>query len=116
MQIQINNSAAPLTPVLASAIEADLHRALDRFDSHLTRIEVHLSDENGDKSGPKDKRCLIEARPKGLQSVIVTNESSEIMAAVSGAAGKMHRLLDTTFDRLYNNKRKGEAIAQDAIA
>lgn len=28
----------------------------------ITRIEVHFGDENGEKFGKNDKRCLLEAR------------------------------------------------------
>jgi len=35
---------------------------LDRFSSHITRIEVHLADENAQKKGKNDHRCVIEAR------------------------------------------------------
>jgi len=62
MQIQINSDKnIVMDTKLSGLIEADLHRVLDRFESHLTRVEVHLSDENSDKSGLRDKRCLLEA-------------------------------------------------------
>lgn len=31
---------------------------LKRYDAHITSIEVHVSDENGNKGGAKDIRCL----------------------------------------------------------
>jgi hypothetical protein len=33
---------------------------LNRFQSHITRIEVHLSDENGKKEGYNDIQCILE--------------------------------------------------------
>jgi hypothetical protein len=36
---------------------------------------VHLADENSDKFGINDKRCLIEARPVNMQPVAVTNHA-----------------------------------------
>jgi hypothetical protein len=108
MQIQINSDKnITMHAKLSRLIEADLHHVLGRFDSHLTRVEVHLTDENGDKSGAQDKRCLLEARPKDHPSLTVTNESADIATAVSGAAGKMQRLLETTYGRIID-KRKGE--------
>ena len=109
MQIQINSTNnIPMHAKLSGLIEADLHRVLGRFEDQLTRIEVHLSDENGDKSGPKgspDKRCILEARPRHYPAVTVTNDSSDVQTAVSGAAGKMQRLLETTFGRLHDKHR-----------
>jgi ribosome-associated translation inhibitor RaiA len=101
MQIQINSdNHISMHAPLSTSIEAELHRVLHRFKDQLTRIEVHLSDENGDKSGAQDKRCLLEARPRHYQSLTVTNDSPDIQTSVSGAAGKMLRLLETTFGRL----------------
>jgi hypothetical protein len=108
MQIVINSDKNILMHAkLSGLIEANLHRTLDRFDAHLTRIEVHLTDENGEKSGTRDKRCILEARPKNRPSLTVTNDAADVQIAVSGAAGKMLRLLETTFGRLAD-KHRGE--------
>jgi len=105
MQILINSDKnITMHAALSTSIEAELHRLLDRFDSQLTRIEVFLTDENAAKSGPRDKRCVIEARPKNYQSLSVTDESSEVETAVSGAAKKMQRLLETTFGRISDKR------------
>jgi ribosome-associated translation inhibitor RaiA len=111
MQIQINtDNHIPMHAALSTSIEAELHRVLDRFEGHLTRIEVHLSDENGEKSGAQDKRCLLEVRPKKYPSLTVTDDSAEIHTAVSGAANKMQRLLETTFGRLADKRYPAPAI------
>ena len=106
MQIQINSdNNIPMHARLSGLIQADLHRILGRFEDQLTRIEVHLSDENGEKSGSQDKRCALEARPRHYPALTVTNESEDVQIAVSGAAGKMQRLLETTFGRLHDKHR-----------
>jgi ribosome-associated translation inhibitor RaiA len=106
MQIGINSDRnIQMHARLAGLIEANLHRTLDRFNSRLTRIEVHLTDENGDKSRGNDKRCVLEARTKRRPSVTVTNDSTDIQTAVSGAAGKMERLLEATFGRIEDKHR-----------
>ena len=108
MQIGINSDKnITMHAKLSGLIEANLHHTLDRFKSQLTRVEVHLTDENGDKSGAQDKRCVLQAHPRHHQSLTVTNDSSDLETAVSGAAGKMLRLLETTFGRLAD-KRRGE--------
>jgi len=113
MQIGINSDKnIPMHAKLSALIESHLHHALDRFDSQLTRLEVHLTDESGARSGAQDKRCVLEARPKHHQSLIVTNDSSDLETAVSGAAGKMQRLLETTFGRV-SDKHRGETPRTD---
>src|SRR5271170_3800660 len=105
MQIFINSdNNISMHAALSTSIEAEIHRLLDRFDSQLTRIEVFLTDENAAKSGPQDKRCIIEARPNNHQSLTVTDDSADIETAVSGATKKMQRLLETTFGRIADKR------------
>ena len=81
--------------------EAKIRNVLDRFADRVTRIEVHLSDENSDKkSGSTDMRCLLEARLEGLEPVAVTDAAATVAQAVDGAARKMRRCLDSTLGRL----------------
>ena len=101
MQIQINSDKnVTLHAKLSNFVESELHRVLHRFDRQLTRVEVHLSDGNGPKTGPQDKRCKLEVRPRGLQPLVVTGESHDLQLSISGAAEKMKRHLEATFGRL----------------
>src|ERR1700733_1934472 len=117
MQIGINSDKnITMHPKLSSLIETTLHHTLDRFTPQLTRVEVHLTDEDGVKSGARDKRCVLEARPKHHQSLTVTNDSKDVQTAVSGAADKMLRHLENTFGRLLD-KHRGETprIVPDGV-
>ncbi|MBB5330161.1 HPF/RaiA family ribosome-associated protein [Tunturiibacter gelidoferens] len=106
MQIQISSDKnISMHSKLSNLIDSDLNRILDRFKDEITRVEVHLSDENGDKSGAQDKRCSLEVRPKRHQSLAVTNDSSDIPTAVTGAGAKMVRLLVSTFGRIEDKNR-----------
>ena len=106
MQIQISSDKnISMHKKLSNLIHSDLYRILDRFKNEITRVEVHLSDENGDKSGAQDKRCRLEVRPKRHQSLAVTNDSSDIPTAVTGAAAKMQRLMVSTFGRIEDKNR-----------
>ena len=77
-----------------------LHEALDRFQDQITRVQVHLSDENAEKQGSDDKRCLLEARLKGLKPIVVTHHAENIDMAVSGAVDKLVKSLDNTIGKL----------------
>jgi len=106
MQIQISSDKnISMHHKLSNLIHSDLNRILNRFKDQLTRVEVHLTDENGDKSGAADKRCVLEVRPKHHQVLAVTNDSSDISSAVTGAASKMQRLLGNTFGRIEDKHR-----------
>jgi hypothetical protein len=63
MQIQINTDHhIEGHEALAAWATGEVKSGLGRFSASVTRVEVHLSDENGHKSGPDGKRCVMEAR------------------------------------------------------
>lgn len=81
--------------------ETAIRNVLDRFAGQVTRVEVHLSDENSDKkSGADDIRCLLETRVEGLQPLAVTESAATVEQAVDGAARKMRRSLDSALGKL----------------
>ncbi len=73
---------------------------LNRFSEHITRIEVYLSDDNGRKQGPDDKKCTLEARIEGRPPVAVSASGNDYELAVEGALHKLRSALDTIFDKL----------------
>lgn len=105
MKIQLNTDAhIDSTEALAAQVRSTVEQALDHFGEHITRVEVHLSDENGGKSGPKDQRCMLEARLEGRQPVAVTDHAATLAQAVTGAAQKLARLLDSMLGRLHAHR------------
>lgn len=82
-----------------SMVEAQL----DRFSENITRVEIHLSDENGERGGDDDKRCLIETKLKGKSPVAVKNTASNIDDAISGAIDKISKVLETSIDKMRNH-------------
>lgn len=76
---------------------------LERFASHITRIEVHISDQNGKKEGMNDILCLLEARLEGRQPIAVSDQADTIEEAVSGAIDKLKTSLETILGRLQNH-------------
>ena len=102
MQIQTNTDRnISGHDALAQNVEEILERLLGRFSDQITRVEVHLSDENGStKSSVEDKRCLLEVRLAGQQPVSVSEQAHTVNAAVTGAAHKMISLLETELGKL----------------
>lgn len=89
---------------LVNEVESAVESALDRFAQQLTRVEVHLSDENGKKPGDDDKKCKLEARLAGLPPVGVTGEGSNLDQAISSALEKLQNLLEHKLGRLADKK------------
>jgi hypothetical protein len=75
-------------------------QAVANLAPRLTRIEVHLQDENAHKSGPDDIRCAIEARPEGMRPLSVTHNDAAVEPALRGASRKLKALLDSEFGKL----------------
>ncbi|WP_373543397.1 HPF/RaiA family ribosome-associated protein [Chamaesiphon sp.] len=100
IQVETDNNIEGNT-MLVQAIETMVRDTLDRFSAQITRVEVHLSDENSDeKFGTEDKRCLLEVRLTSHQPIAVTDRAATPEQAVSGATEKMKHLLETTLGRL----------------
>ncbi len=113
MQIQVNTDAnIKGRDDLVRQIEAEINTALNQFSDQITRIEVHLSDENAGKSGSADKRCLMEARPAGHQPIAVSHEGATLEEAYSGAAKKLRSSLESTLGRASDHKG-GASIRTD---
>jgi len=76
---------------------------LQRFDNQLTRIEVHLSDENGGgKAGADDKKCNIEARLENLEPVFASSQSDELSKAIHDCLQKIKRGIEHQIDKVKN--------------
>ncbi len=88
---------------VAARIEAQVRGRLARFASRLTTVEIYVSDANGgaqgDRGGPTDKHCKIEARPRGEDPVVVSAEASDIDSAARKAGARMISLLDSHFGK-----------------
>lgn len=104
MIIQVNtDSNIEGNEQLTEQVKAVVADSLDRFGDQITRVEVHLSDENSDKkSSPEDMRCLVEARLAGLQPLAVSHQGATMEQAVDGAVDKLMRSIDTTLGKLDN--------------
>lgn len=77
-----------------------IQEELENFSNQVTRLEVHVSDENGKKDGLNDIRCLIEARLVGRQPIAVSNQADTVKLAVTGAIDKMKTSLKTILERI----------------
>ena len=104
MTIQINtDNNLNVHEAFKAQLDNLLSEELSRFSEHITRLEVHLSDENGNKDGINDKKCLLEARLEGRQPMAVTALADTYELAVNSAIDKLKTSLDTILGRLRNH-------------
>ena len=102
MQIQIHTDHnIEGHQALAAQVSGVVESALSRFGDHVTRVDVHLSDENSDKKGGNDgMRCMMEARLEGRQPIAVTHQAGSLNQAVAGAADRLANMIENTRGRL----------------
>lgn len=99
MHVEINTGdGVPHSPALDEHIHRKLTRIDRRFGDRLTRIEVFLKDERPGKGGV-DKSCRMEARPAGMDPVVVDTLQEDAYAAVGDAADKLERALAHRIER-----------------
>ena len=86
---------------MALQAETILRGALEHYSNQITRVEIHLSDENSDKKiGPADVRCMLEARIANQQPVAVHDQAASVSQALEGAATKLRSSIESRLGRL----------------
>jgi hypothetical protein len=81
---------------------SQIKEELERYESHITRVELHLKDANGKKEGVNDISCVLEARLEGRQPIAVTTEADTVEKAVSNALDKMKVAITTIIGKSQN--------------
>ncbi|MDV7211559.1 Sigma 54 modulation protein / S30EA ribosomal protein [Azotobacter beijerinckii] len=88
----------------------------ERYDEELTRVVIHLNDENGNKAGANDKRCQIEARAKGGQPLSVTHKAESLEFALDGAMEKLGHALAHRLGKQRNKRTTGGREVVGSVA
>lgn len=88
------------TEGLRDHVRQVVEHALAHHHGWVTRVEVHLNDENAAKTGTDDKRCLMEARIQGRDPYAVSHHADSIHKAIAGAAEKLRRVTETTIAKM----------------
>jgi ribosome-associated translation inhibitor RaiA len=85
---------------LTAQVKALVSSTLERSSDRISRVQVHLGDENGRKNGRNDKRCMMEARLDGRPPIAVTQQAATLDQAMDAAAEKLERSIDSMLGRL----------------
>lgn len=102
MQVQINPGSVTTTPAIEVHINERIDHALKTLKEEVTRVEVHLHDDDGrDRKGEMAKRVTMEARPRGADPLVVHASGRDLYEVVSEAAGKLERAV-----RRFTEKRR----------
>jgi len=99
MQIQVNTAGMVTTDALDAHVRESVSKSLRHMADRITRVEAHLQDTNAEKAGPTDKRVLLEARPAGMDPVVVEERGEDFYAAVTHATETLERALRRRFEK-----------------
>lgn len=106
MEFQFNTSNAITgDDEVRTRVEANVIQKLDRISESISRLELHLSDENGPRGGDGDKRAMLEARLRGSNPISATHSAATVDLAAAGAADKLLRAFER--DQGRRTTRKG---------
>ena len=101
MQIQVNTDHNITgREDVVGLVQSTVEGAIGRFADRVTRVEAHLSDTSSHKSKGDNKRCLLEARLAGLQPIAVSHLAPTIEIAVTEAADKLQRAIESKVGRV----------------
>ena len=100
MNIQINTGHnIQGNEALISKFSNIIESSLSRVSDHISKVEVHLKDEDGNKNGKNEKRCMIEARLEGYKPIAVSDNADNLNQALDGAIEKLLRMVDGILGR-----------------
>ena len=97
--LEISYSGTDRSDALDEQVRKAVEHENKRFAERLTRVEVHVSDDNGGKGGKRDKKCVLEARPRGMDPIAVTEDGDDLYQVVREASRKLARALGKRFEK-----------------
>lgn len=112
MQIDIRAHDLLLTPGLRAHVRRRLQFTLSRFQDHVSRVTVRLSDINGAR-GAADKQCHIQLHLHGLPEMVIKDTEVDLYVAVDRAAERTGRSLGRYLQRTSGNFGKPSRWSDD---
>jgi|SRR5690606_90656 len=98
-KVQIHWSDIEKSDTLGEHIEKHLERALKHHGERFLRVDVHIHDDKGGRSGANDKRFVIEGRPSGGEHLAVEHQGEDFYATATEAVKKFERAVHNYIER-----------------
>jgi ribosome-associated translation inhibitor RaiA len=112
MLIEIRTVGFELTEALRRHIECRVESALGWAARKVLRVEVYLSDINGDHGGD-DKSCRLVVRLRRLRTLVIADVQRDLYAAVAKAAGRASDGLSREVHRRTNARSRRQTVRRD---
>jgi len=106
MQINVNTDRTiDKHQGLDEHVQSVVRSSIGRFGEHISRVDVHLSNENKEKQADGGNYCMMEARVSGYQPIVVREHAISLHQAISNAGDKLQRAIDSALGRLQDKKK-----------
>jgi ribosome-associated translation inhibitor RaiA len=117
MQINVNtDNTIDKHQGLDEHVDNVVRSSIGRFGDHVTRVDVHLSNENKEKKADGGQYCMMEARVSGYAPVVVHEHAADLHQAVQNAGGKLARALDSAIGRLQDKNKHTSPAVDDPLS
>jgi ribosome-associated translation inhibitor RaiA len=107
MQVEIRRQGIAIDEETLSHLQKRLDFALGRLDHRVLRVEVHLADEGGQRSGTSH-RCRILVHLKHLPDVMVEDHDAHLTALIDRAVNRAGQVVRRELERRNTRGRKNE--------
>jgi len=87
MQFDLRRQGIEINEEAKARLERRLEFALGRHAKHISRVWVHLADENGPKGGIS-QRCRILVRLQHLPDVLVEDRDADLIPLLDRTANR----------------------------
>ncbi len=82
---------------------SQVEESFKRYQAQITRVEIHLKDENGKKEGPNNVSCTLEARLRGRKPIAITSQADTMELALMNSIKKAETAIKTIVGRIQNH-------------
>ncbi|MFO0879507.1 MAG: HPF/RaiA family ribosome-associated protein [Gemmataceae bacterium] len=104
MQFDIRRQGIEVDEAAKARLQKRLDFALGRLGHHVTRVWVHLADENGQRGGIGN-RCRILVRLGHMPDVLVEDRDSDINVLIDRTVNRAGLAVRREVSRRYDRTR-----------
>lgn len=101
MMVQINAGDIQSSQALREHVHQAVAAALKHVSEKMTRVEVHLRDDNAGKSAADDKRVTMEGRIAGQPPLVVEHATDDLYKSITATASKLGRAVKNRLERIH---------------
>ena len=98
MHIEIHGLPVALSQTIQAHIEQTLQFSLNRFEQHINKIYISLSDVNGPRAG-LDKQCTLQVFFANTSDIVIKDTQATLSLATDRAIQRAGRSVARKVDQ-----------------